>query len=177
MQFFKNFSNKTIKQDLVNKYRYQNIKSLPKLKKITLNFGDCTNFNIQKFATTLLALEILTSKKSSITVSKSPNILLKIQKGQPAGCKVILKKKNIYMFLSKLIVEILPKLTNFSSFNVKANISTLSFKLLNKEIVLQEFDNQYPLFTSLPHLDIQILTTAQSSEELLFMLKSIKLPI
>jgi large subunit ribosomal protein L5 len=85
------FNNKIIKHDLVNKYHYKNLQNLPKLKKITLNFN-CTNFNTQKFATTLLALEIITAKKGSLTTAKVPNVLLKIQKGQPVGCKITLKK-------------------------------------------------------------------------------------
>lgn len=177
MPFFEIFNNKIIKHDLINKYSYKNIKSLPKIKKITLNFDSCANFNIQKFATTLLALEIISSKKSSIITAKSPNISLKIQKGQPVGCKVTLKKKNINQFLNKLIITILPKLTNFSGIKIKIKTSTLSCKLLNKEIILKELDNHYPLFANLPNLNIQISTTTKNYKELLFLIKSIKLPI
>jgi ribosomal protein L5 len=56
------FNNKIIKHDLVNKYHYKNIQNLPKLKKITLNFN-CTNFNTQKFATTLLAFRNFNGKE------------------------------------------------------------------------------------------------------------------
>jgi large subunit ribosomal protein L5 len=176
MHLFKDLNEKIIKHDLINKYIYKNTKNLPKLKNITLNFG-CNNFNIQKFAITLLALEIITSKKGSLTASNSANVLLKIQKGQPAGCKVTLEKKDIYKFLDKLIIENLPRLQNFSGFKIKIKTSTVSFKLSNKEISLQELNNQYPLFENLPYLDINISTTAKSHKEILFLLKSIKIPI
>lgn len=177
MSFFETFNNKIIKHDLINKYTYKNIKSIPKIKKITLSFDSCANINIQKFATTLLALEIIASKKSSITTAKSSNISLKIQKGQPVGCKVTLKKKIIHQFLNKLIIKMLPKLTNFVGIKVRAKTSTLSYRLLNKEIILKEFDNQYPLFANLPNLNVQISTTAKNDKELLFLIKSMKLPI
>lgn len=177
MPLFETFNNKIIKHDLINKYSYKNIKSVPKIKKLTLNLDNCANFNIQKFATILLVLEIIASKKSSITTAKSPNISLKIQKGQPVGCKVTLKKKHIYQFLNKLIIKILPKLTNFSGIKIKTKNSTLSCKLLNKEIILEELDNHYPLFANLPDLNIQIATTTKNCKELLFLIKSIKLPI
>jgi large subunit ribosomal protein L5 len=177
MSFFETFNNKIIKHDLINKYAYKNTKSIPKIKKITLNFDNCANFNIQKFATTILALEIIALKKSSITTSESPNISLKIQKGQPVGCKVTLTKKNIHQFLNRLILTILPKLANFSGIKIKTKTSTLSCKLLNKEIILKELDNHYPLFANLPNLNIQISTTTESHNELLFLIKSIKLPI
>ena len=90
MDFFENYYKRIIKQDLINKFTCYD-KNLPEIKKITLNFG-CKNFTIQKFAITMLALEIITFKKGTITTAKKPNVLLKIQKGQPAGCKVYFKK-------------------------------------------------------------------------------------
>lgn len=173
MHLFKALNEKIIKHDLINKYKYKNSKNLPKLKNITLNFG-CTNFTIQKFAITLLALEIIASKKSSLTVSKSPNVLLKIQKGQPAGCKVILGGNDIYKFLSKLVIE---SFSNSSGLKIKIKTSSVSFKLSNREISLRELDNQYPLFENLPNLDINISTTTKNPKELLFLLKAMKIPI
>jgi len=176
MHFLENYNRRIIKHDLINKFKYNNIKNVPKLKEVILNFG-CKNFNIQKFATTLLALEIIASKKSSLTIAKNANILLKIQKGQPAGCKVVIKRKEIYTFLNKMLLEILPRLKNFLGFKIQIRTSTFSFQLLNNEIMLQEFEDQYPLFTNLPNLDIYISTNSKSKKELMFLAKSIKIPI
>ena len=176
MTFLKTINNKIIKHDLINKYNYKTIKKLPKLKEITLNFS-CTAVTLQKFATTILALEIIASKKSSITTSKSSNIILKTQKGQPAGCKVILKNAHAYSFIEKLMLQIVPKLTNFSGFKVQTKPPTFSFKLFSREIVLPELENQYPLFNNLPILDIHIKTTAKSVEECVFLAKALKIPL
>jgi ribosomal protein L5 len=177
MHLFKDLNKKIIKHDLINKYKYQNTKNLPKLKNITLNFS-CSNFNIQKFAITLLALEITASKKGSLTAAKSANVLLKIQKNQTVGCKVILEKKNMYKFLNKLVIGNIPSLQqDFPGFKVKVKTSTVLFKLSNKEISLQELNNQYPLFENLSYLDISIATTTTNYKEILFLLKSLKIPI
>jgi len=176
MNFLKYYNKRIIKNDLINKFKYNNTKNIPELKRIILNFG-CKNFDIQKLATTLLALEIITTKKSTITVAKTANVLLKIQKGHPAGCKVILKEKEIHNFLTRLFVQILPKLKNFAGFKLKVNISSFSFKLFNNELVLQELEEQYPLFANLPNLDIHISTNAKTQNELFFLLKSLKFPI
>lgn len=176
MHFLTFFDNQIIKHDLVNKYRYKNFTKLPKLKKITFNLS-CINLNIQQFAVNLLALEIITSKKSCLTTSKSSNVLLKVQKGQPTGCKVTIKKKHIYKFLEQLILNILPKFTNFSGFKIETTSSTFSFKLFNKEIMLPELEKHYPLFDNLPVLDIQITTNAKNYKELLFLAKAIKMPV
>ena len=176
MHFLKIYNEKILKNDLINKFKTTSIKKIPQLNKITLNFG-CKNFNIQKFAITLLALEIISTKKSSITVSKSANIFLKIQKGQPSGCKVIIKKNKINIFVEKLILNIIPNLKNFSGFKIQTTNSNFSFKISNDTIIIKEFKECYPLFTILPTLDIQMSTNTNNLKELLFIAKSMKIPI
>lgn len=175
MNFLQKYNEKIIKYDLINKFPYNNNKEIPIIKNITLNFG-CKNFNIQKFAITLLALEILTAKKGALSISKSANVLLKIQKGQPAGCKVVLRKNEIDIFLVRLHLEILPKLRNFLGFHLQMKTSTFSFQLLRNEIMLPEFESQYPLFRDLPNLDVYILTSAKNFKELKFLATSLKFP-
>lgn len=176
MYFLKFYNEKIIKQDFINKFIYSNLNDIPKLKKITLHFS-CKNLTIQKFATTILALEIIGSKKCTLTTAKKANILLKIQKGQPSGCKVVLEKKTMYNFLTKLFLKILPKLKNFLGLKIKKTSNTFSFKLNNNEIILKEFENQYPLFSNLTHLDITISTNSKHNKELKFLIKSFKFPI
>lgn len=176
MHFLRYYNHRIIKRDLVNKFKYNKVEEVPGLERIILNFG-CRNFNIQKFATTLLALEIITTKKATLTTAGSPNVLLKIQKGHPAGCKVVLEEKEAYSFLTRLLLEILPKLKNFSGFKLKKTTGSISFTLLSNQILLQEFEEQYPLFASLPNLDVHISSNSSTQKELLFMIKSLKLPV
>ncbi len=87
MSFLSNFQLKVLKHDLLNKFNYKNINDLPKMKKIILNFS-CRTSNIKRLATAALALELITNKKGVLTRSKKSNILLKIRKGNPIGCKI-----------------------------------------------------------------------------------------
>ena len=175
MNFFETYYKRIIKHDLTNKFTFNNNNEIPKLEKITLNFG-CKNQSVQKFAVTMLALEIIALKKGTITTTQKPNVMLKIQKGQPAGCKVELKNHQIYTFLTKLNIEILPKLKNFHGFKIKKQSFNFFFQIPGNEIILKEFENQYPLFSNLPALDINILTTTKNSKEILFLAKTIKIP-
>lgn len=175
MNFFENYYKRIIRQDLTNKFIFDNNKNIPKLTKVTLNFG-CKNLSIQKFATTMLALEIIALKKSAITTTKKPNVILKIQKGQPAGCKVELKNSQIYTFLTRLNIEILPKLKNSRKFQLNCQTNNFFFQVPGDEIILKEFENHYPLFSNLPALDINILTNTKNNKEIFFLAKAIKLP-
>ena len=176
MHFLEYYYERVIKQDLINKFNYKTVNELPKLKKIILNFG-CKNFSMQKFAKTLLALEFLAVKKGTITLTHNSNILLKIQKGQPAGCKVILTKTEMYKFLSKILIEILPKIKDFSDLKTKTQESTFFLTLNKNNLLLQEFEEQFPLFSDLPNLEINIQVNAKTENELLFIIKSFKLYI
>ena len=101
---------------------------------------------------------------------------MKIQKGQPTGCKVNLKGHQIYLFLTKLYLEIIPKLKNFRGFKIEKQVFNFFFQIPTNEIVLKEFEEQYPLFSNLPSLDVNILTTTSNPKELIFLAKAMKLP-
>ena len=94
MHFLEYYYNNVIKFDLINRFNYKNLKNIPKLEKIVLNFG-CKTFELKKLSLSLLSLQLITDKKGILTVSKKPNIVLKIRKGNPVGCKVILTKNLI----------------------------------------------------------------------------------
>lgn len=176
MNFLDNYYKRIIINDLTNKFIFSNNNKIPKLEKITLNFG-CKNFSIQKFAITMLALEVIAFKKGTITITQKPNVLLKIQKGHPAGCKVELTNTQMYTFLTKLNIEILPKLKNSREFRLNKQTKNFFFQLPGNEITLKEFEIHYPLFSDLPNLDINILTNTKTPKEISYLAKSLKLPV
>nr|YP_009688003.1 ribosomal protein L5 [Haslea nusantara]QDX17592.1 ribosomal protein L5 [Haslea nusantara] len=175
MHFIKYYYETIIKYDLINKFNYTNLTELPQLKKIILNFS-CQNFTIQKFAITLLSLELITTKKGSITLNKTANVFLKIQKGSPSGCQVVLTKNKMYEFLSKLLVEIFPKIKNISGLKLKITNNTFSYLFPSNTIILTELQEYYPLFNNLPALNFTVITTAKSNKELIFLIKSFQFP-
>jgi large subunit ribosomal protein L5 len=150
MNILENYYKKVIKYDLINKFLYTHSDEIPQLKKIILNFG-CKNFEIKSIASALLSLELITTKRGSLIKSKRSNILLKIRKGYPVGCIVVLKKNKMYMFFLKLLSEVFPN--------------------------LKELEKQFYLFTNLPPLNITLITNAKTKKELLYLLNSFKLPI
>jgi large subunit ribosomal protein L5 len=178
MHFFEYYYKNIIKYDLINKFHYKNIKHLPLLKKIVLNFG-CKGSELKNLAAILLSLELITTQRGMITTSKNSNILLKIRKGNPVGCKLILKKTTMYNFFSKLIREIFSKLKNFTGFNIKQkslNSNAISYNLQNS-LIFSELEQNYYLFNKLPPLNITLVTNTINSNEFLFLLNAFKFPI
>lgn len=176
MHLLEKFYIKTLKYELINKFRYNNTKNLPKLEKIILNFG-CKTADIKQLASCLLAIELVTNQKGTFTTTKHSNILLKIRKGNPTGCKVTLQNFNLFNFLYKTLLEIFPKIKSFGGFDVTKKIKKKTFSYELHEIFsFSELENHYYLFNNLPKLNITIITSSKHKTELIYLLKAFQLP-
>ena len=171
------FYKRTLKFDLINKFYYTDLKKLPKLKKIVLNFS-CKTTELKSLATNLLALELITNQKGMLTISKRPNLLLKIRKGNPAGCKLTLKKTSMLNFVSKSLNEVFSKIKGFNgiSVNQKVEKTVISF-VIKDTLNFSELSEHYYLFNKLSNLNLSFITSVNTKEEMLFLLKSLQLPI
>ena len=178
MYFLENYYQNVIKYDLINKFQYKNLQNLPKLEKIILNFGH-KNPNIQILASSLLSLELITTKRGTLTTTHNSHILLKIRKGNPVGCKVVLTKTLMYNFFTKLLVDLFPQMKEFKEFSFqKKNLQKNSFSLqLKNTFIFLELERNYNLFNNLSNLNITIVTNTSTHNELLFLLNSFKLII
>jgi len=169
MYFFESYYNNIVKYDLINKFYYKNHKKIPKLNKIILNFNS-KNLNSKLLFSSIMALELISTQKSVITLSKKSNITLKIRKGNPNGCKVTLRKEKMYTFFFRLISEIFLNLKLFDGFSrkkFKNSVNSFSFKI-PKSLFIYELENFYHFFKNLPDLQIVIVTNSLSSNELIF---------
>ena len=173
----KNYYKNIIKYDLINKFNYQNVKEIPELKKIILNFG-CKNSELKNISSSLLTLELIAAQSGFITQSNKINIILKIRKGQPVGCAVVLKKDKMYDFFLILLTEIFPNLKDFKDFKAAKTLDKFSFSFTLKSLInFRHLEKHFYLFENLPPLNITIVTSAQTREELLYLLNSFKLKI
>lgn len=179
MNFYRYYNENVVKYDLLNKFQYKSLNEMPNFCKIILNFGSKKS-ELKQLGPTLLALELITSQRSLFTNSNRINLSLKIKKGSPTGCKITLRKRAIYAFLNKIVNEIFPKLKPFQGFKILTletkSQKTFSFSLRNN-LLFPELEKHYQYFNRLPYLDITIVTTAKSTKELVFLLKSFKIPL
>lgn len=175
MNFSKNYYEKTIKYELLNKFNYKNINNIPKIKKIVLNLG-CKGVNMKLLAHSLLALELITAKQGMLSVSKKSNLLLKIRKSNPVGCYVNLKKNYIFDLIEKLLVEVFPKMKNTNDLNF--NLTKKNFKstshTINNPLLFSELEHNYYLFNNISNIQITILTNSNNLNETTFLLHALK---
>jgi large subunit ribosomal protein L5 len=174
MGFLKHFDKKKLKYNLLNKFFYNDTKKLPEIKKIILNFG-CKNTKLKNLSSSILALELITLKKGVLTKTKHSNILLKIRKGNPVGCKVILKNEIMYNFLERFINEILPKMDEFKTNSKDKKIKNSYYYRINDTFTFSELEKNYYLFNELNYLDINIIVNSTLKKDMKFLLSSFKL--
>lgn len=167
----KNHYQNVISYDLITKFHYQNIFEIPKITKICLNMG-FKNANIEKkkLINIIVLLKLITNQKPIVTKSKKNNIFLKIKKNSIIGCKVTLRKKNINIFLEKLLIFIIPNIQKIN-FNSK-NINILNFQIQN---ILNFFElkTEFLKFKNMPPIDISIHTNSKNNIELFTLLNSL----
>ena len=178
MTFLEKYYQQVIRIDLTNKYSYTDFKSIPKVEKIILNLG-CSTSEFFNISSALLFLELVSQKKAVVTKAKRVNMTLKIRKGNIVGCVVILTKKKMYFFLSKLVVYIFPNLKDFEGIPIyQKKLLKGSFSFTIKDLsCFKEFEKQFYLFPKLPPLNITILSKAKTEKELLYVLYSFRLPL
>jgi len=171
MRFLKNYSENIVKYDLINKFTYKKTVDIPKFEKIVLNFT-FKKYEFKSLISSLIALELLTFQKSTITKSKVSNISLKVRKGNPIGCKLTLRKNFMFNFFFKLLNEFL--LITDKKINVKKQ-KDKSFSFIIKNIlVFSELEKNYRFFNNLSNLNITLVTNSKNKDNLLFLLKSYK---
>jgi len=174
MIFIKNYIEYIVNYDLLNKFKYNSIVNIPQLKKIYLNFK-CKTSLLKYLLSSLIALELISSKKSVLTYAKKANIQFKLKKGSPVGCTVILRKKLMYLFLSELLVTIFPKIFKSTNFYLK-KIKVFSFKIRNP-LIFDELEKRYSYFNKLTSLNITIVSNSKNKKEFIFLLNSFKIPV
>jgi ribosomal protein L5 len=99
MNILENYYKKVIRYDLINKFFITVLQDITELKKNCFKFWICKSFEIRKFSCFTFFRIDNWSKRGVITTAKRANIsYLKFEKGNPVGCKVVLKKNAVCIF-------------------------------------------------------------------------------
>ena len=156
-----------IKYNVLYKFNIKNLNFIPKLKKIILNF-QLKKYEFKHLIVILSALKLISNVKTcKLISSKVSNINLKLRKGTPIGCKVVLKKNTMHSFLLKILNF---KLRFPSS---KSKNKVFSFKI-NNLLKFKKIERNYKFFKFLPLLSINIVTSSKTKYVFVFLIKSYK---
>jgi ribosomal protein L5 len=173
MTFINNYYSKVLKYDLINKFQYYKVSEVPALKKIILSYP-FQNFNIKKITACLQMLEFIVGKKVLILTTKKPLVFLKIKKGFPSGCKIVLKNHLLNASFIKIVFEILPHIEQAPITLSPKNKNFLSITL-SKNFFTPELNAFYIYFKEIPKINFSFVFSTSTVEELRFLLSSYKI--
>ncbi len=161
---------------LVNKFNYTSIMEVPKLLKIVLSVS-LNNSNLEKkrLIDVCSNLKLISGQKPVITKSKKSIANFKIRQGFPIGCKVTLRKKNMWNFLDKLIFIAIPRIRDFRGFSKKSFDKYANLNIgIKEQTIFPEID--YEKITYVHGLNISIITNTCILKESFVLLKEFYFP-
>lgn len=175
MQNIKEFYKKDVVPKLVEQFNYENIMSVPKVTKITLNIGvgDISDKQVLKHAVDDLTR--IAGQKAVITKARKSEAGFKIREGWNIGCMVTLRGKRMHDFLERLLYIGLPRIRDFRGLNPRSFDGRGNFSMgIKEQIVFPEIE--YEKVDKLRGLDVCVTTTANTNEEGLALLTLLNFP-
>ena len=168
---------KTVVPALMEKFEYSSIMQVPQITKITLNMGvgeAVTDKKVMQAAVDEMTR--IAGQKPVVTKARKSVAAFKIREGWPIGCKVTLRRRQMYEFLDRLISVAFPRVRDFRGVSPRAFDGRGNFSVgLKEQIVFPEID--YDKIDAIRGMDITITTTASTNEEGEALLRGFNFPL
>lgn len=166
----------TVVKQLMDKFQFGNVMEVPRITKITLNMGLGEAVGDKKVIENAMAdMTAIAGQKPVVTKARKSIAGFKIRDGYPIGCKVTLRRENMYEFLDRLVTVALPRVRDFRGLNPKGFDGRGNYNLgIKEQIIFPEVD--YDRIDALRGMNITITTTARNDEEGLALLSAFSFP-
>ena len=171
-EFYKN----TVVPELVKQFGYKSVMEVPRIEKITLNMGVGEAVADKKVMEHAVSdLEKIAGQKPVVTVARKSIAGFKIRDNYPVGCKVTLRRDQMFEFLDRLITIALPRVRDFRGVSGKSFDGRGNYNMgVREQIIFPEIE--YDKIDALRGLNITITTTAKTDEEAKAFLSLFKFP-
>ena len=162
--------------ELTQKFGYQTVMQVPRLRKITLNMGVGETTADKKVLDNALAdLQKIAGQKPVVTKARRSIANFKVRAGFPVGCMVTLRGARMYEFLDRLVNIAMPRIRDFRGVSNRAFDGRGNYNLGFKEqIIFPEID--YDKIDTLRGMNIAITTTAKTDNEARALLAAFRFP-
>lgn len=176
MARLKELYNKELKKTLMEKLKYKNQFQIPKIRKVVLNIGVGENaLDSKKINSAVNDLTLISGQKPTITRAKKSIAGFKLRKGMEIGCKVTLRKNRMYEFIDRFITVALPRVRDFKGLSKKGFDGRGNFSVgIKEQIIFPEID--YDKIDKVRGMDISVVTSANTDDEALELLKGFNFP-
>ena len=170
------FYKESVMSKLTERFGYQNVMEVPRITKITLNMGVGEAAGNKKILENAVAdMTKIAGQKPITTKARVSVASFKIRDGWPIGCKVTLRRAQMWEFLDRLINISLPRTRDFRGVSGRAFDGRGNYNFgIKEQIIFPEID--FDQVDALRGMDISITTTAKSDEEAKALLEAFSFP-
>ncbi len=167
---------KDIAAALKEKFGYKNVMQIPKLTKICLNQGVGAAVADKKLVDQAVEeMSTIAGQRAVSTKSKKAISNFKLRENLPIGARVTLRGERMYEFLDRLVAVSLPRVRDFAGLNEKGFDGRGNYTMgVTEQIIFPEI--VIDKVNRINGMDITFVTTAQTDEECLALLKEFGLP-
>jgi large subunit ribosomal protein L5 len=176
MARLKDYYQDTVVGQLQEQFGYRNPMQVPRITKITLNMGVGEAVADRKVMEHAAGDMMKIAGQKPIVVNARKSVAgFKVREGWPVGCKVTLRREQMYEFLDRLINIAIPRIRDFRGMNPKAFDGRGNYNMgVREQIIFPEID--YDKIDALRGMDITFTTTATTDEEGRALLKAFNFP-
>jgi len=166
---------KEVAPALKEKRKYTNFHQIPKMVKIVVNMGVSASLEKGAVEDAAKDLSLITGRKPAISKSRHSIAQFKLRENMPIGCRVTLRRDEMYEFFDRLVATALPRIRDFRGlsprkFDGRGNYTFgVGDQTIFPEIELDKIKRQQGM-------DITIVTSAPMNEEALDLLKLMGFP-
>ena len=173
---FKSLYEKKIVADLMEEFGYKNIELVPKLVKISVNRGVGQALKDSKeLDSSVEELGIIVGQKPIVNRASNSIAGFKVREGMAVGTSVTLRKEQMYIFLTKLIHIVLPRIREIRGLDPNGFDGRGNYNLgLKEQLIFPEVS--YDDVTQIRGLNISVVTTAKKDEDARALLKAFGMP-
>jgi len=163
-------------QEMMKKFKYDNIMQVPKIEKISVNMGVGEAVQDAKFLEGAVEDMIaITGQKAVITRAKKAISNFKLRAGMPIGCRVTLRRNQMYEFLDRLLNVAVPRIRDFRGVSDRGFDGKGNYTLgIREQIIFPEIN--YDKVVKVRGLNITFVTSAKTDEETYELLKLFGMP-
>ena len=168
--------NEQIRSKLKEEFGYTNEMQIPKLDKVVINMGVGEAVaDSKKIKTALAEMEKIAGQKPVATKARKSIAGFKLREEMLIGCKVTLRRDQMYEFLDRLITIAIPRIRDFRGMSAKAFDRQGNYSMgVQEQIIFPEID--YDKVDAVRGMDITITTTARNADEGRALLEAFNFP-
>lgn len=176
MARLREFYKDTVVPELIKQFNYKSVMEVPRIEKITLNMGVGEAVSDKKIMEHAVSdLQRISGQKPIVTLARKSIAGFKIRDNYPVGCKVTLRRNQMFEFLDRLITIALPRVRDFRGVSNKSFDGRGNYNMgIREQIIFPEIE--YDKIDALRGLNITITTSAKTDEEAKALLALFKFP-